>query len=238
MESYTDFLERIRSFEKRELNLGEEYFRVNTSLSKKVDKRNQFQLFFGDTVVFNLDESTKKKVAGIVDKIYDIASDCFCEKLGSNTFHMTLHDLSNSSVLDDIAAEIFPNELNVVKISKQIPIQTIKMRSNHIFNMVNTSLVLGLYPVNEEEYGKLMELYYLFDDVKKLDYPFTPHITLAYYNVDGFDRESAKRLEGIVNELNANEIEIELDTRELFYQRFVSMNEYTNIVSNIVNFAG
>lgn len=200
MEFYTDFLERIHSFEKRELNIGEEYFRVKASLSQKVDKNNQFQPFFGDTVVFNLYESTKKKVAGIVDKIYEISQ----------------------------------NELNVAKISKQIPMQTIKMRSKSIFNMVNTSLVLGLYPVNEEEYGKLMQLYYLFDDVKKLDYPFTPHITLAYYNVDGFDREVAKRLEGIVNELNAKVIEIELDTRELFYQRFVSMNEYTNIV----NFAG
>lgn len=76
---------------------------------------------------------------------------------------------------------------------------------------------MGLYPVNEEEYNKLMELYYLFEDVKKLDYPLTPHITLAYYNINGFDMEAARKLERIVQELNANEIEIELDTKDLFY---------------------
>ena len=144
---------------------------------------------------------------------------------------MTLHDLSNSPVLEDIAVELFENELKAVKISEKIAKQKIRMKSKYIFNMVNTSLVMGLYPINEEEYNKLMNLYYLFDDVKKLSYPLTPHITLGYYNVDGFNALSARKLENIVKELNANEIEIELDTKELFYQKFVSMNEYINIFS-------
>jgi len=236
MESYRDFLERINSFEKRELYLGDEYFKGNPSLSQKVDRINRFRAFFGDTIVFNLDEVAKKKVTGIVDKIYDIAPECFCEKLVPNTFHMTLHDLSNSPVFEDITVEVSQNERNVVNKSKQVCMQKIKMRSKYIFNMVNTSLVLGLYPVNEREYNKLMELYYLFDDVKKLDYPFTPHITLAYYNINGFDMEAARKLESIIYELNANEIEIELDTKELFYQKFVSMNEYTNVVKLVQNY--
>jgi len=231
MESYKDFLGRINSFEKRELYLGDEYFKVNASLSQKVDRNNRFQAFFGDTIVFNLDDATKKKVAEIVEKIYHIASECFCEKLVPNTFHMTLHDLSSSPILENIAVEVFENELNIVKKSKQLCMKKIKMRSKYIFNMVNTSLVLGLYPVNEEEYNKLMELYYLFDDVKNLDYPFTPHITLAYYNINGFEMEAARKLESIIYDLNANEIEIELDTKELFYQKFVSMNEYINIAN-------
>ncbi|MBQ1991986.1 MAG: hypothetical protein II233_04355 [Clostridia bacterium] len=78
-----------------------------------------------------------------------------------------------------------------------------------------------------------MELYYLFDDVKKLDYPLTPHITLGYYNINGFDTTSARRLEDIVQELNTAEmqIELELDTKQLFYQKFVSMNDYINVVN-------
>ena len=71
------------------------------------------------------------------------------------------------------------------------------------------------------------------DDVKKLGYPLTPHITLGYYNVNGFSVTSARKLEAIVKELNTteSEIQIELDTKELFYQKFVSMNEYINIFS-------
>lgn len=111
--------------------------------------------------------------------------------------------------------------------------EKIKMKAKFIFNMVNTSLVLGLYPINEAEFNKLMKLYTLIDDVKKLGYPLTPHITLGYYNVNGFSVDSARKLETIVKEINTNEseIEIELSTKELFYQKFVSMNEYINIFS-------
>ncbi len=233
METYNQFLDRINSFEKSEIYWGDDYFKGNASIALKVDKNNGFQPFYGDTVVFNLDDITKKRLARIVDSIYAIAPECFCERLVSNTFHMTLHDLSNSPVLENIAVELFENELKAVKKAEKIEKQKIKMKSKYIFNMVNTSLVMGLYPVNEEEYNKLMNLYYLFDDVKKLGYPLTPHITLGYYNVNGFSVQSARKLENIVKELNTKEmeIEIELDTTELFYQKFLSMNEYINIFS-------
>ena len=109
--------------------------------------------------------------------------------------------------------------------------EKIRMKSKYIFNMVDTSLVLGLYPVNEGEYRRLMDLFFLFDTVKKLSYPFTPHITLAYYNVNGFDLQAAGRLEDTVNMLNKNEMEIELDMNHLCYQKFKSMNDYIDIVN-------
>ena len=103
------------------------------------------------------------------------------------------------------------------------------MKSKYIFNMVNTSLVLGLYPADEDEYRGLMELYYIFDSVKELSYPLTPHITLAYYNINGFDLQAAEVLEDTVNRLNNNEFELELNVHYLYYQRFTSMNDYINI---------
>lgn len=231
METYKEFLDRINSFEKSEIDLGNDYFKGNPSIALKVNEDNSFRPFYGDTVVFNLDDATKQKLKKIVDIINAVAPECFCESLVSSTFHMTLHDLSNSPVLEDVASELFHNELKALKIAEKVTQQKIKMKSKYIFNMVNTSLVMGLYPADEEEYTKLMDLYYLFDDVKKLGYPLTPHITLGYYNVKGFSAESARKLENIVKELNANEmeIEIELDTKELFYQKFISMNDYINI---------
>ena len=233
METYKEFLDRINSFEKSEIDLGGDYFKGNPSIALKVNDDNSFRPFYGDTVVFNLDDATKKKLKKIVDRINAVAPECFCERLVPTTFHMTLHDLSNSSVLEDVAAELFRNELKVVKIAEKITEQKIRMRSKYIFNMVNTSLVMGLYPTDEEEYNKLMNLYYLFDDVKKLGYPLTPHITLGYYNIKGFSAESARKLENIVKEINVTEMEIEmeLDTKELFYQKFISMNDYINIFS-------
>lgn len=231
MESYSDFLHRIDSFEKRELSLGDGCFTVSASVSRKVDENNRFRPFYGDTIVFNLDDSTKKKLSGIVDRLYEAAPECFCERLICNTFHMTLHDLSNSPDLETIAAETFVNELRVIEKANQIHRSSIRMRSKYIFNMVNTSLVLGLYPADEEEYAKLMALYYMFDAVKELPYPLTPHITLAYYSIDGFDAVSVKKLERLVQELNEYDMEIQLDVQELYYQKFLSMNEYINVVN-------
>lgn len=233
METYQEFLNRIDSFEKSEIWFGDHYFHGNPSIAQKVDENNRFRPFYGDTVVFNLDAAVKETLSNYVEQIYQTAPECFCEKLVSNTFHMTLHDLSNSAVLQDVAAEVFENELKTIEKIQEIKnTENIKMKSKYIFNMVGTSLVLGLYPADEKEYQKLMELYELFNDVKRLNYPLTPHITLGYYNVYGFDTNSARKLEELVCKLNSEaEMEIELEMKNLYYQKFCSMNDYINIIN-------
>ena len=81
MESYIEFLNRINSFEKREIHFGNDGFIGNPSIFQKVDKNNRFQTFYGDTIVFNLDEDTKKKLSRIVDELYRVAPECFCESV-------------------------------------------------------------------------------------------------------------------------------------------------------------
>lgn len=229
METYREFSDRINSFEKKKINYGNRYFKGNPSISQKVTKDNTFGNFYGDTVVFVLDDAVKEKLSGYADYLYRSAPECFCERLASDTFHVTLHDLSNSPDLKDVAEEMLENELRVTEKMAEIrkhENEKIKMKSSSVFNMVDISLVLGLYPADENEYLRLMELYSVFDDVKKLDYPFTPHITLAYYNINGFNSRSAKVLEEAVNYLNNNEIEIELKVGNLKYQKFKSMNDF------------
>ncbi len=234
MESYREFLDRINSFEKKEINYENKFFKGNPSISQKVGKDNMFRNFYGDTIVFALDDIVKAKLAEYVELLYQSAPECFCERLVPHTFHVTLHDLSNAPVLRDVAEELFENELKVIEKMREIQGQEnekIKMKSKYIFNMVDTSLVLGLYPTDEGEYRRLLDLYSLFDNVKKLSYPFTPHITLAYYNVNGFDLQAARSLEAAVNMLNKNEIEIELNLNHLCYQKFKSMNDYIDIIN-------
>ncbi len=234
METYQEFLDRIGSFEKRDVNYGNQYFKGNPSILQKVAKDNTFRDFYGDTIVFLLDESVRKQLEEYVELLYRAVPECFCRRLGSNTFHVTLHDLSNSPVLQNIAEEIFNNELKVVEIAREIKKYEntkIKMKSKYIFNMVDTSLVLGLYPADGEEYKRLLELYSVFEKVKKLDYPFTPHITLAYYNVDGFDLKSARILEDTVYRLNGRAMEMELEINNLYYQKFKKMDDYINIIN-------
>lgn len=235
MENYNDFLNRINSFENPTTHFGYNYFTPNPSLAAKVDSENRFRPFYGDTVVFNLDADTKNAVAEYANLLHSAAPECFCENLIPDTFHMTLHDLSNAPCLHDVASSVFENQLNAVHVFREIQPCTIKMQSKYVFNMVSTSLVLGLYPENEAEYDKLMKLYYAFDRIRPLPYPLTPHITLAYYNSHGFDTQSARRLEEAIEKVNNSKITPELDTKNLYYQIFTGMNNYVNILSSNTN---
>lgn len=232
METYKEFLDRINSFEMREWSFEQGDFKGNPSLIKKVKSDNSFRDFYGDTVVFHLNAENQKRIEMYLDKLYKEASECFCERLLTGTIHMTLHDLCNSNQLSEVAEEMTENEKKISLRCKEVNMPTIiKMRSTSLFNMVNTSLVLGLCPVDEAEYQKLMSLYGIIDEIKELPYPLTPHITLAYYNVNGFSDASARKLEALVCGMNqGEEIEVALDGKELYYQRFCSMNEYVDIL--------
>lgn len=235
METYQAFLDRINSFEWKKWSFAPGDFNVNPSLAKKVQPDNSFRPFYGDTVVFNLSDSIKEQLTGLLDKLYSEVPECFCERLINHTFHMTLHDLSNSEIFSEIAEDLVKNQEKVQKLKNKIKtFDTIKMCSKCMFNMVNTSLVLGLYPASEEEHKKLMTLYEVFNAVKELPYPLTPHITLAYYNVHGFSEASARKLEELAYQLNNSELEtdmeIVLEAKELYYQHFESMNHYTNVL--------
>lgn len=234
METYQEFLARIHSFETKEVHYGDSYFHGNPSILRKVNNDNSFQNFYGDTIVFALDDTVKEILSRTVETLYRSAPECFCERLIPATFHVTLHDLGNSPVLRDVAEDIFENELKVIRQKQTGAIQkrantSIRLKSTCLFNMVDTSLVLGLFPADEDMYHRLMGLYSIFDSVKKLNYPLTPHITLAYYNVHGFDASAARILEKTVNQLN-QEMDIELDVHRLYYQKFVSMNEYIDVI--------
>ena len=229
MERYGDFLGRVSAFEVAELDLGKSYFRGRASLADKIDKENRLKAFFGDTVVFDLDEAVKNRISALADRLYSNAGDCLAERLSGATLHMTLHDLSNGTNLSEIQGKMTENEEKIRELS--LPQTTIKMRSSFVFNMVNTSLVLGLVPADEGEHKKLMALYEIFDGILAAKYPLTPHITLAYFTPNGFGEEEKTRLQTAVNEINkASQFEIILDTKRLFYQHFFSMNDYRNII--------
>ena len=111
---------------------------------------------------------------------------------------MTLHDLnsnSNYKVIEDIIAES-QNEIKNVfnKLYNTNQKEKIKMKKSYVFNLVNTSIVLGLEPVDDDNYNRLMNLYNKFEEVKKLEYPLTPHITLAYFKNENIGYEGIEKI--------------------------------------------
>ena len=231
MESYQEFLQRINSFETPNLQLAGD-FSPSKSLLAKVSQDNSFNKFYGDTTVFDLDSQTKSRISQIIDKLHSLAPECFAEKLDPDTIHMTLHDLSNSPNLTDVINSVSQDKEKIANILNTTSISTkpIQMRTNNIINMVNTSLVLALSPSSEDDYKRLMNLYELFDNVRELPYPLTPHVTLAYYNHNGFNANLAEKLKGIVGRLNTMPFDLSISPNSLKYQTFTDMNHYKNVI--------
>ncbi len=232
METYAEFLKRIRSFERPEFGIDFHGFVPSNSVLQKVDEGNRFSSFFGDTVVFDLSSVDKRMIDSTIDQLYEIAGYCFCQRFDMNTLHLTLHDLSSSVNIEEIASAMDKNFASFKRIVSQCGFkpEKIHMKSNYIINMVNTSVVLCFYPASEEEYLKIMKYYSLMDTIVSLPYPFTPHITLAYFNRYGFDWLAARELARVVNELNGFQLEITLNTDMLYYQRFTSMNDFSSLM--------
>jgi len=91
-------------------------------------------------------------------------------------------------------------------------------------------MVLGLKPKTQEDFAKLMRLYYFVDDICQLPYPLTPHITLAYYGRKGVEGKDLWRIEKVVNEMNRECFSMTLATEKLYYQKFVNMDAFVNVM--------
>ena len=105
--------------------------------------------------------------------------------------------------------------------------EEIRFKSSVLFNMVNTSMVLGFEPIDEESCQRMMEYYERFQEIVYLNYPLTPHVTVAYFKPCRIEIEQVKQLQHVIDWVNMQEpIEVILSTNMLQYQVFFNMNHY------------
>lgn len=200
-------------------------FSTNPNLTKKVNHFGEFLPFFGNTVVFDLPDETKRALQGLQDELYENAAWMLSQKLDSPTFHMTLHDLENGSELTKelkgrMAAAEEKVKILLVQWQNQPPLH---MKTTWLFNMVNTSIVLGLAPADEESWKRLDEMYTALESVVHLGYALTPHITMAYFKPGTWFAYDLNSLRGALRNV---ELEVELNMENLVYQEFRDMNHY------------
>jgi hypothetical protein len=202
---------------------------TNPNLLKKVDSDGHFLEFSGNTVVFTLDESTKKKLSDLQDSLYANCGDLLSDRLSWETFHMTLHDLVNapggvsgiSERMDMVSATV----RQILRPWKDMP--PLRMRATWLFNMVNTSIVLGLAPADEDSWHRLDTMYTALEDVVRLGYALTPHITMAYFLPGTYTQEQVQRLSSALRKVD---LEITLDMKNLVFQEFSDMNHYETVL--------
>lgn len=219
------------------LNLLEDYiadsvpagcFTTNPGLTNKVDASGAFRPFFGSTVVFALDDGAKRALAPVQAALHRDIGDLLARPLETDTLHMTLHDLVSGPARTDALvqdmARVQSQVLPLLRAWRKEP--ALRMRATRIFNLVHTSVVLGLAPAEEESWRQLERMYQALEAVVPLGYGLTPHITLAYYRPGSYSAPDAARLRAA---LGTAELAVTLPMQALAYQTFSDMNHYQEV---------
>lgn len=217
------------------LNLLEDYiwrslpewgdFSTNPNLTRKVDGGGNFLPFYGNTVVFDLSEETKAELQKLQEELYAAAGWMLSRKLDPSTFHMTLHDLVNGpEMTGDLKQRMEAAEQKAKPILESWKGRPpLRMKATWLFQMVGTSVVLGMAPADEDSRNRLEEMYTALESVVPLGYALTPHITMAYFRPGTYNRYDLDHLRKV---LHSVELEAELPMEKLFYQEFWDMNHY------------
>lgn len=200
------------------------------SLNAKVAPEGGLRPFYGNTVIYELDDASKLALSQRQVLLHHRAGWCLAEPLAPETFHITLHDLVNGPEEAAVAAGIARTEgqaLGLLEALRREGMPPIRMVSTHVFSMVATSVVMGFAPQTEADCAALMGLYERFHTVVPLGWGLTPHVTLAYYRPGGYGRETVDALNRAVCEAEAlPPIRLTLAPERLVYRRFSDMNHY------------
>lgn len=213
----------------------QEQFETSPGLTQKIGPDGRHLPFFGNSVIFDLSPEDKEKVAHLQSVLYDrerlfLSGDepvfCLAEKLAPSTLHMTLHDLMAApGCRPEDDRQLREVEVHADGLVRQWREQgDLHMTASWVFNMVNTSLVLGLRPKDHETYLRLCEMYGALQQVRELNYKLCPHITLAYYRPGVYPREVLDRIRSLT--FPAEGLDITLRMKDLHVMTFASMNDY------------
>ena len=83
------------------------------------------------------------------------------------------------------------------------------------------------YENDEDDCARLMAMHAAYQDVVALNYPLTPHVTLAYFKPGTYGEEKVAQLAELLKEINAlPKVHITVDAACLHYYRFEDMNTY------------
>ena len=203
-------------------------FSTNPNLRKKVDESGNLLPFVGNTVVFLLDDETKAHLERIQEALYQAAPDLLAQRLQMSTFHMTLHDLANGIPgqpgLQEEMERTREQVMQILPRWKDAP--PLRMKTTWLFNMVNTSIVLGLAPADGESWCRLDEMYQTLENVVHLGYALTPHITMAYFRPGTYSPQQVQRLSAALRKV---ELDVTLPMEHLVFQNFSHMNHYETV---------
>ena len=224
METLTEFLTRVDSFQRDSLR---DTLTTKPLLVEKVAPDGRLRPFFGNTMIFDLPEDIQLQIGRMQLILHHRCGDMLAEPLAPATLHMTLHDLLNGVDEAALAEPVQQTGLQAKAILDELRhagIPPIHLTSTCAFNMTNGSVALGFAPDTEQDCAAIMGMHARFQDVVALNYPLTPHVTLAYYKPGSYDTAALAEALREINTLP--KVRIGVETTCLHYYRFTGMNTY------------
>ncbi len=199
-------------------------------LTEKVAPDGRMLPFFGNTMIFDLPQGIQLDIARMQVSLHHCCGFMLAEPLTSSALHMTLHDLLNGTdeaALRDGVERTGMQAQRILQSMRSEALFPVRLTSTKAFNMVNGSVALGFAPDTEEDCAVLMGMHARYQQVVALNYPLTPHVTLAYYRPGAYGPEHTSRLAEALDIINAlPPVHLTLDAAQLHYYRFEDMNTY------------
>ncbi len=229
METLHEFHARVDGFQRDSLP-HEGSLITKPLLVEKVAADGLLLPFFGNTMIFDLPARTQLQIARLQLILHHRCGWMLAAPLAPATLHMTLHDLLNGvdeATLSEPVHQTGKQARAILAGQRAEDQPPIRLTSTLAFNMTNGSVCLGFAPDTEEDCSRLMSMHAAYQDVVALNYPLTPHVTLAYFRPGSYGPDEVAQLAAALAEINAlPKIRIEMDAHCLHYYTFQDMNTY------------
>lgn len=228
MENLHEFHARVDGFQRDSLP-HDGVLTTKPLLVEKVAPDGGLLPFFGNTMIFDLPQEVQLAIARMQLILHHRCGRMLAQPLAPHTLHMTLHDLLNGVDADALAEPVrrTGEQSKAILARQRQENQPIRLTSTLVFNMVNGSVALGFAPDTEADCARIMAMHAAYQAVVALNYPLTPHVTLAYFKPGTYGPEEVARLAEALAEINAlPRVHIAVDAEGLHYYTFEDMNTY------------
>lgn len=229
MENLQEFHARVDGFQHNSLP-RDGHFITKPLLIEKVAPDGGLRPFFGNTMIFDLPVEIQLLIARMQLILHHRCAGMLADPLTPSTLHMTLHDLLNGVDAAALAEPVRQTGMHAKAIlaeQRSANLPPIRLTSTAAFNMTNGSVALGFAPDAEADCAFLMGMHARYQEVVALNYPLTPHVTLAYFRPGSYGPEMVSALADALREINAlPKVRITVDAACLHYYLFEDMNSY------------
>ena len=229
MENLHAFHARVDGFQHDSLPHGGN-FATKPLLVEKVAPDGRLLPFFGNTMIFDLPQDVQLDIARLQLLLHHRCAAMLAQPLAPATLHMTLHDLLNgvgASALEAPVRRTGEQAKALLAELRAAGLPAVHLTATAAFNMTGGSVCLGFAPNTEADCALLMGMHARFQEVVPLDYPLTPHVTLAYFKPGVYGPEAVAALDAALGEINAlPKVRLTLTAEALHYYRFQDMNTY------------